>query len=182
MQGFVDQLAGLEFVVAMWVFLAATVLHELEEWNINAFERRHFSGVPEYATTRSGRGVIAIISLAALLVGLLATLAGELTAAWIFLPVVAFMTTNACQHVYWSIRFRHYAPGVATALALILPLGAFLVVRALSAGLVEPWYVAALAGVSVAVWAQTVREGGEMSSSVRSAYRIASWVTDRLPG
>ncbi len=65
---------------------------------------------------------------------------------------------------------------------LILPLGAFLVVRAISDGLIEPWYLAVLAAISIELFLQTVRAGTEITSSVRTAYRIASLITDRLPG
>ncbi len=182
MQGFIDGLAGAEFIALLWVFLAFVVLHELEEWNVNAFERRHFSGVPAYATDRSARGFIFLFSFVGLLVTSVAMVAGDQAAAWVFLPAVFFMLTNACQHAYWTIRFRRYAPGAGSALALIVPLGVYLVLRSVGDGRVSPVYPAVLAAVSAVVLIQTVRAGDRMTASVRGAYVAGNWITRHLPG
>ncbi len=182
MQAFIDSLAAGEFGSVKWVFLVFVVAHELEEWNINGFERRHFSDVPAFATNRSARGFIFLISLAALGLTAAAAYAGDGAAPWIFLPAVFFMLSNACQHLYWSIRFRTYAPGVVTALALIVPLGLYLIGRSVTDEGVSPVYPAVMAVVSILVWVQTVRAGDRMTGSVVGAYAAGNWITRRLPG
>jgi len=176
MQGFVEGLAGADFTVVMWVFLAFVVLHELEEWNVNAFERRHFSGMPAYATDRSARGYIFLFCVGGLLITVAATFAGDPASAWVFLPAVFFMLTNACQHAYWSIRFRAYAPGVGTALGLIVPLGLYLILRSVADARVDAVYPIVLAVISAAVWAQTVQAGDRMTGSVLGAYAAGNWI------
>ena len=43
------------FASVLWLLVGAFVLHETEEWNITAFERRHFVGLPPQVTEENGR-------------------------------------------------------------------------------------------------------------------------------
>lgn len=182
MQAITDGLAGVEFVTLLWVFFTFLVLHELEEWNVNAFERRHFADVPAYATARSARGFIFLFCVGGLVITSAATVVGDETAAWVILPAVFFMLTNAGQHVYWSIRFRRYAPGVGTAFGLIVPLGGYLIFRSVTDGRVPVEYPTILTAISALVWVQTLQAGERMSASVRGAYVAGSWISGHLPG
>jgi hypothetical protein len=170
------------FIPWIWVFLSFTILHELEEWSINVFERRYFSGVPDYATDRSARGVIALISAVGAIWSVIAALTGDPTAAaWIFLPAVFFMVTNALQHVYWSVRFRRYPPGIVSAVGLILPCGLWMILHAVGKGYVPAVYAGGLTVLAAAASIHTVRDGSRMSPFVRGAYAIGHWIAERIP-
>ena len=182
MEKWINGLAGLGFIPLIWMFLLFTVLHELEEWNINAFERRYFSGVPDFADDRSARGVIALISGVGAIWSVIAALTGDpAAAAWIFLPAVFFMVTNAFQHVYWSVRFRRYTPGLVTAVGLILPCGLWMILHAVGKGYVPAVYAGGLTVLAAAAWIHTVRDGSRMSPFVRGAYAAGHWIAERIP-
>jgi hypothetical protein len=183
MDSAIDFLGRLGFMNALWVFSAISVVHELEEWNISGFERRSFTGVPDVVNDRNARGVIAFISAAILLWCAAAALTGNpKTAAYVFIPAIEFMMVNALQHVYWTIRFRAYAPGVISATLLVLPIGFLLAVWAVVRGYAPIWYVLAWAVPYGWALVDTVRHGDRMMPIVRGVYAIGRRVATLLVG
>jgi hypothetical protein len=175
-------LESLDFLTALWLFLLAFVLHELEEWHITEFERRNFVGLPPSATGRSARMWIAFICTVGLVWCAVATLPGNPTiAAWIFLPAIVVALTNALQHAYWSLYFKQYAPGVITAVVLLIPIGGYLAAWAVRHGYAPLWYVAILAGLGVWVLIRTARDGNRMSPIIRAVYNLGFRLSERLP-
>ena len=182
MDRLITGLGEVEFIHMIWVFLILVIIHELEEWNINAFERRHFTGIPDYATDRSARMVIAFVCTVGVIWCAAAALPGDpAAAAWIVLPAVTFMVMNAFQHVYWAIHFRRFASGIFTAVCLIIPFGAYMIFRAVWQGYVPAVYAAAWAILFMAVWIHTVRAGSTMISFIRGVYAIGHWFSVCIP-
>jgi hypothetical protein len=87
---------------------------------------------------------------------------------------------NACQHIFWTFYFKQYAPGLITAVLLIIPLGSLIVVQAIQQGYVSPWYVAVLAGVVVLPLIHTVKAGNEMTPPIRAIYGLGNWLAEKL--
>jgi len=182
MSNILTALEALDFLTVLWLFLLAFVLHELEEWHITEFERRNFVEVPPTATGRSARMWIAFICTVGLIWCAAATLPGIPTvAAWVFLPAIALTLLNALQHVYWSLRFKQYAPGVITAVVLLIPIDGYVAAWALRQGYVPVWYVAVLAGLMVWVLIHTVRAGNRMSPFIRAVYNLGFRLSEKLP-
>jgi hypothetical protein len=174
-------LENLGFLGALWLFLLVFVLHEAEEWNITRFEHRNFVGLPSAATAKSARMWIVFICAVGLIWCAVATVSGSPTiAAWVFLPAVIVALGNALQHVYWSAYFRQYAPGVITAVVLLIPLGTYVIATALRKGYVPMWYVAVWGVFIGLVLVQTVRAGNTMTPFVRAVYKIGNGLSDRL--
>jgi hypothetical protein len=171
----------LDFLSMPWLFVIAFVIHELEEWNITEFELRNFVGVPATVTGRNARTWIGIICGVGLAWCAAATWPGNPTlAAYVFLPAVALALGNALQHVFWTLYFRQYAPGVISASVLLLPLGGYLVARAVQQGYVAPAYAAVLIVLMVFPPVQAVRAGNEMTAPVRGVYRLGNWLAEKL--
>jgi hypothetical protein len=121
----------IDFLSMVWLFFIAFVIHEAEEWNITDFELRNFVGVPATVTRKNARMWIGIICGVGLVWCAAATWRGNPTlAAYVFLPAVALALGNALQHVFWTFYFRQYAPGVISAVVLLIPLGGTLAARA----------------------------------------------------
>jgi hypothetical protein len=181
MRNFTVVLEQMNFLILLWLFYGLVVLHELEEWNIDCFERRHFSGLPARATDRSARMVIAFVSALGLVWCAIATLPGDpALAAWIFFPAIAFMLLNALQHIFWSFHFRELEPGAITAALLIIPSGGYIVSRAIAHGFVPAWYALALGAVAIIAFTNTVLSGSRMPALIRTGNRIGIWLSDRL--
>jgi len=168
-------LESLGFKTVLLAYAAILVAHELEEWNIAAFERRFFEGLPPCHGDESARGVVFLVSALSLAFGLGALLApGEAAAALVFFPLVAFAATNSLQHLYWALRFRAYAPGLVTAALLLLP-GAFLIAAwALARGSLPGWYLGLLALPSCGALVATLIDGKRMPKAVKGAYALGS--------
>jgi len=181
MNNIVTALEQISFLSMLWIFYFVFVLHELEEWNIDRFEHQHFEGLSPAATDRSARMWIGFVVLVGLIWCAAATLPGNPTiAAWIFLPAIAILLMNAFQHLFWSYYFRGYAPGVITAVLMLIPFGCYLVARAVAQGYVPTWYAAVWAAFVVIGFAQTVRAGDKMTHIIRSINDIGIWISDRI--
>lgn len=181
MNTIVTALEQTSFLSLLWIFYCVFVLHELEEWNIDRFEHRHFQGLPPAATDRSARLWIGFVALIGLIWCAVATLPGDPgLAAWIFLPAIAIMIQNALQHIYWSYYFRRYAPGMITSVLMLIPFGCYLAARALAQGYVPGWYAAVLAAFVLLGFAQTVLAGDRMTPLIRAINNIGIWISDRI--
>jgi hypothetical protein len=171
----------LDFLSMVWLFLIAFVIHEAEEWNITDFELRNFVGVPATVTKKNARTWIGIICVVGLVWCAAATWPGNpRLAAYVFLPAVALALGNALQHVFWTLYFRQYAPGVISAMVLLVPLGGYLVVRAVQQGYAPPGYAAVLVVLMLFPLVQTVRAGHEMTAPIRGIYRLGNWLAEKL--
>jgi hypothetical protein len=171
----------LDFTSVLWLLPLAFALHEVEEWNITRWEHRHFVGMPPNATDRSARAWIVFISVVAFAWCAVATLPGDATvAAFVFLPAIAFVLMNAFQHVYWSLRFRQYAPGIVTSIVLLIPIGLYLANRAVQQGYVPIGYAAVWAVPIVAGLVQTVRAGDQVTPVVRAVHNVGIWLVERI--
>lgn len=161
------------FSSTLWLFVAAFVLHEVEEWNITAFERRNFVDLPATFTKTNGRAWLIFICVIAVAWCGVATLPGNpKLAAFVLLPAVGMAVANALQHVFWTIYFRQYAPGVVTAVVLLLPLGVYVFVTATHRQFVPLWYVIGLAIAAAAVVGHTVWNGRRPTAPMLGIYAL----------
>jgi hypothetical protein len=174
-------LTSINFLAAIWIFFLVFTLHEVEEWNIDQFEHRNFVGLSPAATDRSARMWIGFVVLVGLIWCTAATLIGNPTAAaWIILPAIAIMLQNGLQHVFWVFYFRQYAPGVVTAVFLMIPLGSYMIAMAIKQGYVPTWYLAIWMAVVVLGFIQTVRAGNKMTPLIRSINEIGIWLSGKI--
>jgi hypothetical protein len=175
-----DALGRIGFLVVLWLFPIAFALHEAEEWNIVAWERRSFEGM-EHATVRGARTWLVFISLIYFLWCAAATLpSNPVLAAFVFLPAVAIAVQNALQHAYWAFHFRQYAPGVATSVLLVIPTGGYIVTRAVQGGYAPVWYVSVLAVLILPGLVQTVRASNEMTSPMRAIHTLGNRLSEMI--
>ena len=177
----INTFGQLEFLKMLWLLLLAFFIHEIEEWNITDFERRNFVGLPTIVTKRNARMWIKFICLVGLVWCSAATLPGNPTlAAYVFLPAIFLVLGNALQHVFWTFYFRQYAPGVVSAVLLLIPICCYVIVSAVKLGYSPRWYVAAMAVLIVVPLVHTVRAGNEMTPLVRAIYHLGNWLSEHF--
>lgn len=149
----------MSFLTAIWLVPFALALHEAEEWNILRWEQRNFVNLP--AKTHAGvRAFLVFFTLFGFLCTTLATLPNNpKIAAFVFLPFAAGAFLNALQHLFYTVYFRQYAPGVITSVGLYLPISGYLTVRAIQENLVPIVYVVVLGILAILGLIQTMKAG-----------------------
>lgn len=165
----------------LWLFVAAFALHEAEEWNLVSWLNAHFT---PSAAFNDFEARVLLAAITVLGVGFAAAVISAFTlrnAVRILLPVfVAPIIANALTHVFWLVYFWSYAPGVVTALLLLIPLGGFLAIRAVRHQFLPAaaaWCLAALAlipPVGAAFAGSTMSE--PQLELQRLGARLASWL------
>lgn len=142
-----------------WWPLGAALLHITEEFvfpgGFAAWDRAYRPGIRSSITPRFHVTVNALLLLVCVAVGLQgATSRG--VAAW--LTLAALLASNAVFHVVGAIRTRRYSPGMATGLALYVPLAAWGYPHFLRAGVASPATAAAAfaIGASYHLWSAVV--------------------------
>ena len=118
----------------IWLFVAAVILHNLEEalllpvWSQTAGGWVRPVGAPEF------RFAVVILTLAAVMAAILAA-SGSPTGTYVLAGYALAMVVNTfVPHLALTIAQRRYAPGTATGLALILPAGTALLATDLQSG------------------------------------------------
>jgi len=125
------------------------------------------------STNKAVRVWIIFVSLIGFVWCTVATLSGNpVVAAYVFLPAIALAMQNALQHVYWLFYFRHYAPGIITSVFCLIPLGTYVVIRAVGQGFVPFWYVGLLLLLLIPGLVQTVQAKNRMTKQIRAVHHL----------
>lgn len=170
---------GLDFRNAIWLAPLAFGIHEMEEWNIDSFEKTHFAD-PGYASLVDHPVLwigLALITLAGILwTALTSWPKNARFAAFLTLPFFIFVAFgNALQHLVWTVSFRTYAPGVVTAVLLVAPVVIGLTILALRQRLIPWWYAVVLYVALTPTLISTVRGAAsvppELPPNVQNAQR-----------
>jgi hypothetical protein len=173
-------IAQIDFLTWLWAFAFAFALHELEEWNILRWYQRNYIDLPP-STNRAVRAWIIFVVLVGFIWCAAATLPGHpVFAAYVFLPAIAVALQNALQHVYWLIYFKQYAPGIITSVFCLIPLGVYLVIRALEHNLVPIWYAGILILLIIPGLVQTVKAKDRMTKPIRAIHQIGIKLAELL--
>jgi hypothetical protein len=159
----------------LWLLPAAFALHEAEEWNLASWFRLHFT--PQTNLSDAGvRTLLVAFSLGAFLLTALAqrlpTLRGTLHVVLAFFVVVA--VGNAMVHVFWSLYFGGYAPGVLTAALLVTPATLWVSLRSLQAGLVSRAFLGVLYLLAALPLVSVARAGATLTPGQLALHRLAA--------
>ena len=170
----------MSFLTVIWLLPIAVALHEAEEWNILRWEQRNFVDLPT-KTDATVRTFLVFFTLFGFLWTTLAALPHSPTiAAYVILPFAAGAFLNTLQHVYYTVYFKQYAPGVITSVLVYLPVVVYMTAKAIEEHLVATAYVAVLVILAVFGLIQTIKAGRTFTSSFRFFSRIgivlAKWL------
>lgn len=158
----------------IWLLAGALALHEAEEWNIYGWYQRNYVGMPANRSRMSIRFFLVFLSVVGFVWAGIAGIWGNASvASWIIMPLVALIIQNLVQHVFWQIRFHEYAPGLATAVLLLAPLSAGIVLTSLKDELIPPWYLTVLCLAIIPGLVDTVRAGNRLNQGILAIHRFS---------
>lgn len=141
----------MSFQYLQWLFPVVVTLHNAEEaiW-LPGWPKRA-SRWQGHVTPGSFRFAVVILTILAFVITWLSAGSGKQT-VWTYLAfgyMVAMLANAFIPHIAATVALRGYMPGVATAVALNLPVLSLLAVLAIREGYVSGWRAAAYcAGVS----------------------------------
>ena len=147
----------MNFQSLMWLFPIVLTLHNVEEaiWLPGWSKRAVLWHSP--VTPGFFRFVVTVLTVLAFAVTGLSAISGKQT-IWTYLAFGCMVVTLAnvlIPHLALTVALRSYMPGVATAVALILPVLSLLVVLAIREGYVSGWkaavYSVGVAGLLIAI-------------------------------
>ncbi len=175
----IDFLAGINFRVLMWIIPFVFFLHEMEEWNILTWYHATYNPPPK-STKLSCRIWLFIISIWAFLLSALAYIIPEKhIMAGIVIFLVVFTTFNGIQHIYWTIAFKKYAPGVIfSSIGIIC--GIVVTAAAIQQGFVLYGYVIALYLITVPFLITTFMAKNRLIKSFEHLHNLTLKIVDFL--
>jgi hypothetical protein len=118
----IDEDARVTLVRSLWLVAAAMTVHELEEWNIASWGARNFENHTGISQEAIWIGIVFITVVFVSWIFLATRLRSPLAISLAALPAVALVAVgNSVQHITWAFLFGEYAPGVVSAVLLVLP-------------------------------------------------------------
>jgi hypothetical protein len=97
-------------------------VHELEEWNISDWGARNFTNHTGISDQAIWIGLVFVTVTFAAWIYCATRLQSPTAISLVALPAVALVAIgNAAQHVTWTLLFSEYAPGVISAVVLVVP-------------------------------------------------------------
>lgn len=168
----IDLLSNVDFRLFMWVIPLMLFLHEMEEWNILDWYHSTFISPPK-STKLSCRIWLFIMSIGGVTVTAIAYVIPQKyisTGIVIFLAV--FTIFNGIQHIYWTIAFRKYAPGVIFSSIGIL-CGVTVISAALLQKMTSPFYVAVLFIITIPFVIKTYRAKNTLTKPIENLHNLS---------
>ena len=168
-------------VWALWLFAAALVVHETEEWNIAPWFERHFVNHTGISPQAVWVGLAFMSAVFVVWIWVSTRFSSAVVMALVALPAVAFVAFgNALQHVAWVLLFGEYAPGVVSAVILVLPAVVLVVARSVQVHQGLAGYAAVLLAVGMVGAFQTYAWGDELASGQVALHHFIMTVASAL--
>ena len=168
---------------ALWGLPVAWALHEAEEWFILSWYERYWTNLQDLSSLTVHTWLLFAAALG-FVATFLFTRIGSIRAAsglalFFFVPMVV---PNAIQHIFWVFYFGAYAPGVVTAVVLLIPVALYLTVRSVREARIPIWVAAAFYLPTVPTLLTTIRLGNEIPPGGLWFYRFSSRLAELLFG
>jgi hypothetical protein len=176
-----ERVLAVPFKRLVWLVPIAFALHEAEEWNILGWYHVHFTNPPD-STQLAVYTWLVFISVVAFAWTGLACLLPKKACAMLVLPFATTIFANALQHVYWTVAFRDYAPGVVASVLTNIPTILLVTWHGLRNGLL-PWpYVLVCYALAIPQVVGVVQAGHTVSGPMQAIHRFSMRLAEALFG
>jgi len=167
-----DILLSLNFKAIIWVIPVILMLHEFEEWNILEWYDSTFQGsVP--SNKLGARLWMVLVGVTGFMITAVSVLLPGARITAIIMVLLAVVTAaNGLQHIYWTIAFKKYAPGVVFA-TIGLAAGLFVCITALVQSLVPLYFIILLYIPVTYIMVQTVKAGNTLTKEIYRVHKFS---------
>jgi hypothetical protein len=162
----------LSFNRVLWAVPVVFFLHEMEEWNVLSWELSHFEGFESVPLIGLRLWLLLASVFGFLLTWIATRFQSEKITAYIIFPAIILTVLNGAQHVTWTFYFRDISPGFFFGGLLGIPVGIYLLFRAIKEKLVHPLYAVPFIGYATYATAQTVFLGARTPPIIRVIHGI----------
>lgn len=150
-------------------------LHEIEEWNILAWEMQFFENPPHvFVEALRTFLVFASVMSVAFTAAMCRIRDLRVTAHLSILSFGLFMVGNSMQHLYWSFLSQGYAPGSVASGLVCLPAMACVIWHALRNHLIGPKPVIGLGCIWAIMLVGIVRMGNTLPTAILRLHDLGS--------
>ena len=157
-------LNSINLKAAMWIIPIIFFAHEMEEWNILDWYKSTYCPPPS-STKLSCRIWLFLISIFGFMITSIAyIIPNDTISSGVILVFIVFSTFNGLQHLYWTIAFRKYAPGVVFSSVGIVA-GIFMTAVILSKGFISAGYIIILYLITIPFMLETFRAKNKLIRS-----------------
>jgi hypothetical protein len=162
-----------------WSIPIILTFHELEEWNILKWYKRHFIDPPP-SDNLAVRTWILFCSFIGYLWTYLSILMPNNHVTAFFMGLLILITVqNAIQHIYWQFLFHAYSPGIIFS-TIGLVTGVYVIYKETNEGYLPLWVDFILLIALIPTTIQTIRAKNTMTKSVQNVHhfgiKLAYWV------
>jgi hypothetical protein len=161
-------LLSINFKTIIWAIPILLMLHELEEWNILEWYDSTFQG----SSPSNKLGIrlwIVLVGIVGFVITAVSSLFPELRITATIMVILALITvTNGLQHIYWTITFKKYSPGVVFA-TIGLAVGLLVCITALVQNIIPIYYIVLLGIPITYIIVHTIKAGKTLTKEI---YRV----------
>lgn len=170
---------NLDFKSLIWSIPIILLLHELEEWNILKWYDELFIDIPKSTNFSLRIWLILISAIYFVITGLSFVISNNTISAYIMAALIMVTIENGLQHIYWTIYFKRYAPGVVfSSIGIIFGLLVFF--KALSEGYLHYIIVILLFLLLIPTMVETVKSKNRLTKEVRKVHELGIKITRLL--
>ena len=174
-----DFLNSINLKTAMWIVPIIFFAHEMEEWNILDWYKCTYCPPPS-STKLSCRIWLFLISIFGFMITSIAYIIPDDTvSSGVILVFIVFSTFNGLQHIYWTIAFKKYAPGIIFS-SLGIFAGMFITAVIVSKGLLSAGYIIILYLTTIPFLLETFRAKNKLIRSFSYLHNLTLKIVDIL--
>jgi hypothetical protein len=158
----------------------AFALHEFEEWNILAWHQKHQSNIPAVADIDLRTIFLFLVVLVFIVFNLALIPRNKKITAYILFPFISFMCYNGVVHLYWTIYFKDYSPGLIFGFFVGVPLTGLILYKMLKERMVKKWYAFIFGGLVSYLFIEVIILGDKLEPGIVNAMlfgqKLAQWL------
>ncbi|MBN2520519.1 MAG: HXXEE domain-containing protein [Bacteroidales bacterium] len=136
-----SQIDKINIIKLIKILPVVFTFHEIEEWNVLKWHLQYQTNVPEVSDIDLRTIFLFLIVFSYILVYLALIPKNKRITAYLLIPFISFLFYNGLVHLYWTIYFKSYSPGLIFGFFAGVPLYLLIVYKFIQLKMVKKWYL-----------------------------------------